>query len=934
LPDYNLGTAHGSIEIDTSGLDRAGRNLNSAGRQMLAFGGILTGGFVTAVKTSAEFEKEISAIQAVTASTDEEVDVLRRAALDLGSQGPFGPTAVAQAFVELAKAGLTATEIIEGAGTATINLAKAGDIDIARAAEIAANSMRTFGIRAEDVNGVVDTLAGAANQSTLDVEDLAVSMRYTGGVAAALQIPIEEVATALALLGNAGIKGSTGGTSLRRVLLNMSPDSKEARKELEKLGIITADGANQFFNARGEAKSLSTIFTILRDATADLTDEQKINSINTIFGARASAAALILMEQAGQGFVDMDAAIGKTDAATVAAERLDNLAGSMRRLKAAVEAYLVDAGGPFQKTLKGMVDWLTRFVNKMAEGDSKWTRWILLGSLFLGIFFLITGAITLAVGSVLRFANAVSVLAKAVLFLNRALLTMMSWLVVHPIVLIIVAVIALAIALYLLYKRNEGFRKFVDNLWQSMQKAWDKILPIFQAVGRAMLWVGRTVKDAWDASYPTLVRIGKILREIAEVVYTVFLRVKDFLVRAAEITKEVALRIGKAVTDIIDFFRDLPGNVRRHLNTAFDAVVNFFQSLPSLALQGLQALGRVILAGLAKLPYLFGYIIGFIIGFFIGMNLRLLQLAFQLFLDLGRLFLEGLQKLAGLVLEGLGWLVSHAIQFAIDFPSNLLSFLGTLLELFLTAMNKLISAMASWALDMVTKALSFSVDFGEGIMRELPKLPGRIASILVEVLTKVSGWVTDMIALAAELGLKFLGKVWDEFKQLPQTIINAIKSLFDIKNLLVEIGEDIIRGLIKGVKNMAGAVKDAVGDVVNGIKNGFKSGFGLWSPSRVTTEYGMFLGQGLVKGMQDERKNLVRLIGTMEKDIGSLTSVQRSLNSSVNIGSLLPVRNTGVKPVTVQSGNTINTTINNPIGEASEESLFITAQKLEYLGVF
>src|SRR5580765_6472812 len=104
MPDYNLGTARGLIDIDTSGIDAAGRKLTSAGRQMLGFGTLLTGGFVTAVKTAADFEKEISTIQAVTAAGADEIDSLRQAALDLGSKGPFGPTQVAEAFVELAKA--------------------------------------------------------------------------------------------------------------------------------------------------------------------------------------------------------------------------------------------------------------------------------------------------------------------------------------------------------------------------------------------------------------------------------------------------------------------------------------------------------------------------------------------------------------------------------------------------------------------------------------------------------------------------------------------------------------------------------------------------------------------------------------------------------------------------------------------------------------
>ena len=904
---------------------------------MLGFGTVLASGFVTAVKTAADFEKEISAISAVTAASAEDIETLRQAALDMGSQGPFGPTEVAEAFLELAKAGLSATEIIDGAGAATINLAKAGDLPIARAAEIAANAMRTFGIEAKDVNDVVDTLSGAANQSTLDVEDLAVSMRYVGGVAAALQIPIEDVSTALALLGNAGIKGSTGGTSLRRILLQLSPDSKEARAELEKLGIITEEGANNFFNAAGEAKDLNTVFQILRDATKDLTDEQKINSINTIFGARASAAALILMEQAGQGFVDMDAAIGKTDAATVAAERLDNLSGSMRRLKAAIEAYLIDAGSPFQKSLKTIVDHLTNFVNVLAASESKLGQWILLGTLAAGVLLLLMGAFSLIVGTILRFiTSAKAVIAVVGLIIKGIglLITFFTTTLIGGILLIIIAIIALAAALFFLYKKNKTFHDFVDKMWQNIQAIWDKVLPVLYKIGQAFVWAANAAKDAWDATYPVLVKIGKGIVTLIGIMGRFFVAVWDFMVAAADVIVNAAKKIGTAILDIIDFFRDLPGNVVKHVDAAMGAVVNFFQRLPGLAVQGLAILGQAILDGLAKLPYLFAYAIGFIIGFWIGLQIKLWTTAIEMMAKLAIYFWEGLQKLLDLLIQGLSWLISHAVQFAIDFPANLMSFLGAMLELFIAGMVKLVTALAGWIVDMIGKAAQFSIDFGNSVMHEIPKLPGRLAGIFTDMLTGMKNFVSDMVGLAAELGLRFFRVIWDEFSQLPQTIINAIKSTVDIANFLFDVGRDIIQGLINGIGSMAGIVKDTVGDVVRGIKDGFKSGFGLFSPSKVTTDYGQMIGQGLQRGIEGERKNLIKLVDKMAGDVDRLSNIQAGMTSGFNIGSLLPIQNTGTQPVNVQSGNQIGVTINNPSAQTAEESMFLTAQKLEYLGVF
>lgn len=142
----NLGTAEGEIVINSNSLGTVQANLRQTGALFGAFGGALVGGFGAAVNASADFEQQISIVKAVSGETGEAIDRLKEKALDLGRKGPFGPTEIAAAFAELSKAGLTATEIIDGAGESVINLAKAGDLKVPQAAEILANVMRTFNI--------------------------------------------------------------------------------------------------------------------------------------------------------------------------------------------------------------------------------------------------------------------------------------------------------------------------------------------------------------------------------------------------------------------------------------------------------------------------------------------------------------------------------------------------------------------------------------------------------------------------------------------------------------------------------------------------------------------------------------------------------------------------------------------------------------------
>src|SRR5688572_23254075 len=331
---FDLGTARGRIALDTSDLNRAQIALRQAGRGMTMLGVAALAGFGVAIGASARFEQKLSHVQAVTGATEGQIDRLRETALKLGTDTAYGATAIAEAFVELSKAGLQVEQILDGAGDAVVQLAAAGDLPIARAAEIAVNAMQTFSLKASDMVHVSDLLAGAANASTVEVEDLAVSLKYAGSVASAIGVSIEDVNTALAILGNRGIRGSTAGTSLRRVLLNLSPATKNAGKVMEELGIITKEGNNQLFDAKGNAKDLGSVIEVLAKQTANLTAEQKVAALTDIFGARAVSSILVLIDEGKKGFGEMQEQISKVTALEVMEERLDNVAGSIKKLKA------------------------------------------------------------------------------------------------------------------------------------------------------------------------------------------------------------------------------------------------------------------------------------------------------------------------------------------------------------------------------------------------------------------------------------------------------------------------------------------------------------------------------------------------------------------------------------------------------------------------
>jgi TP901 family phage tail tape measure protein len=323
--------------------------------------------FVGSAKTAMDFEKQLSAISAVSGATASQLDGIRSVALQLGKDTSFSASEAAAGMEEMVKAGVSLGDVMGGAGRAALDLAAAGGLSVAESATIASNAMNVFSLKGSDMAHVADVIAGAANASAIDVHDFGFSLSSVGAVAATVGLGLEDTATAIAVLGQAGLKGSDAGTSLKTMLLNLDPASKTARAAMKDLGLITAEGANQFFDAQGKAKSLGEIAGILQKSIAGLTKEQQINALQTIFGTDAIRAAAIMAKAGSAGFEEMAASMAKVSAQDVANERLNNLAGSIEKLKGSIETGAIMLGSLITPTLKVWADQATDAVNMAVD---------------------------------------------------------------------------------------------------------------------------------------------------------------------------------------------------------------------------------------------------------------------------------------------------------------------------------------------------------------------------------------------------------------------------------------------------------------------------------------------------------------------------------------------------------------------------------------
>ncbi|HXE86882.1 MAG TPA: phage tail tape measure protein, partial [Hyphomicrobiaceae bacterium] len=367
------GGALGDVHQDLEQLEQKSLSTSQAlvgvGGAMTAVGVAGAAMFGSAISAAGDFQATMSGVKAVMAPEDIDTfgAALEALALKLGKDTSFSAKEAAQGIGELTKAGISAADILGGAGAAALDLAAAGGIKVGDAAEIAANAMNAFNLQGSDLAHVADLISGTANASAIDVMDFKFALSQSGAVAAAAGVSMDELAVAIGLMGNAGIKGSDAGTSIKTMLTNLTPASKPAEAAFRQLGIITDELGNRFFDAEGQARPLSARFQVLKEGLDGLSDQDRTELLHKAFGTDAMRAAAVFAKAGAEGADAFAHSLQGLTAQATAAERLNNLQGAMEQLKGSFETLQITIGLKLLPTLQDLVGIATGILNGFLE---------------------------------------------------------------------------------------------------------------------------------------------------------------------------------------------------------------------------------------------------------------------------------------------------------------------------------------------------------------------------------------------------------------------------------------------------------------------------------------------------------------------------------------------------------------------------------------
>ena len=304
------------------------------------------------VKAFGEFESQMSAVQAISGASGAQMAELAEKAKYMGATTSFTATEAGQALEYMAMAGWKTNEMMDGL-EGIMHLAAASGEDLGATSDIVTDALTAFGLAASDSARFADVLAAASSNANTNVGMMGETFKYAAPVAGSLGYSIEDMALAIGLMANAGIKGTQAGTALRSVFSRLASDAGATKTQLGALGVLTERLGVQFYNIDGSTRALNDVLVDSRAAWAGLSAEEQIFYGKTIAGTEAMSGWLALMNAGEADFQKLAHAIDTCNgsAQRMAETKLDNYAGQVKLLESAIDGLKLEIGSQLAPVL-------------------------------------------------------------------------------------------------------------------------------------------------------------------------------------------------------------------------------------------------------------------------------------------------------------------------------------------------------------------------------------------------------------------------------------------------------------------------------------------------------------------------------------------------------------------------------------------------------
>ena len=569
LRDVNAELARQKFDEYAEKAGKVGQAVQTAGQHMMKVTTAIGGVAAASVTVAANFEQQMSKVQAISGATAEETDKLTESARQWGRDTKYSATEAGEAFEYMALAGWKTDDMLEGIG-GILNLAAASAMDLGTASDIVTDYLTAFGLSAKDAGKFADEMAYAMSHSNTTTEALGEAYKNCAATAASMGYSVEETTAVLMTMANAGVKGGEAGTALNAIMTRLATDTKGCATELSKYGV-------EVYDAQGNMNSLSSILTGVRGVWNNLTDEQQANLAKTIAGTNQFSALQTIMSglsdeaiASGMSFSDYSEALQNCDgtASDMAATMQDNLLGRLTQLKSKLEDVGITIGNSLMPFMEKAVAKIGELADKFASLSPQQQETILkiagvaaaIGPLLtiVGKAISVSGQLSSGIGKVVgklaTMGTTASGATGGMAVLKGALAAITS-----PVGIAVAAIAGITAVVVTLWKTNEDFRNKITEIW-------DRIKTVFTEFGQH-------ITDKLNSLGFDFENFGEVVKAIWEGFCNVLAPIIEGVFNNIAIFIETTLNV---ITGVFDFFVSL---FTGDWQGCWDAVKSIFESV-------------------------------------------------------------------------------------------------------------------------------------------------------------------------------------------------------------------------------------------------------------------------------------------------------------------------------------------------------------------
>lgn len=533
-------------------IQNAGRTITNVGSSLsktitLPITGIAT----AAVKTAADFEAAMSEVGAISNATTKDITILTAKAKEMGAITKFSASESAEAMKYMAMAGWKTTDMTEGIA-GIMNLAAASGESLGTTSDIVTDALTAFGMAAGESGRFADVLAATSTNANTNVSMMGESFKYCAATAGAMKYSVEDISVALGTMANAGIKGSTAGTTLKNVIANLAKPTKSQEVVMKKLGISLTDN-------NGNMKSFMGVMENLRKSFNGLTETEKASYATTLAGKESMSGLLTILNTSTKDFNKLTEAINgsKGTAEEMSKKMLDNLNGQLTLLKSAIETIAITIGNTLLPYMKRAVEWIQKaadYINNLSDAQVRnIMKWASIAA-SIGPAIMIFGKVITTIGKVQKtFGQVTKTVANFGGIIN---------LITSPAGHVIIILAAIATAALLVIKNWSKVKNFLSSV-----KSWFN--SAFEGAGTSVEKFKSKFTSIKNTIGKITVKIGGIFKSIGK------LFKKEFSGEITEGASGIKNGFKTIVIGTVNAFDSITNAIDKGLKV-FDALLSFF----------------------------------------------------------------------------------------------------------------------------------------------------------------------------------------------------------------------------------------------------------------------------------------------------------------------------------------------------------------------